>query len=119
MAIKKIELGWITTADIKTSKDFFTNKLGLKINVNDEQHGWMELTGKEDGAVLGVCTPMGQDKPGQNAVMVFTVDDIVTTKKELEDKGVKFVSEIIDLPNVRLATFVDPDGNKFQLAQNI
>jgi predicted enzyme related to lactoylglutathione lyase len=118
MAIKKIELGWVTTGNIEVSKEFFTKKLGLTVNVNDEQHGWMEFAAKDGGAIVGVCMPMGQEKPGQNAIMVFTVDDIVATKKELEARGVTFVGDIMDLPQVKLATFIDPDGNKFQLAQN-
>lgn len=118
MAIKKIELGWVTTGNFQASKAFFTEKLGLQLTVNDEKNGWMELVNKEGGTTLGVCTPMGDEKPGQNAIMVFTVTDIVATKKELEAKGVTFVSPIIDLVHVKLATFVDPDGNRFQLAED-
>lgn len=118
MAIKKIELGWVTTGNFRASQEFFTQKLGLQLTVNDEQHGWMELISKEGGTTLGICTPMGDEKPGQNAVMVFTVTDIEATKKELEAKGVTFVSPIIDLTQVKLATFVDPDGNRFQLAED-
>lgn len=119
MAIKKTELCWIVTVDVKKSRKFFTDTLGLKLNVNDEEHSWLELTGKEGGAMLGVCGPFFNEKPGQNAVPVFTVDDIIKTKKELEAKGVKFVGDIMELQDVKLATFVDPDGNKFQLAENI
>ena len=122
MAIKKIDLGWITVKDIQKSKEFFTKKVGLTLDTkgSNEEHNWLELAGPQGGTVLGVCTPYEDCKPGQNAVMVFTVDDIVQTKKEMEARGVTFEGDIMELSdNVKLATFVDPDGNKFQLAEDM
>jgi len=119
MAIKKIGLSWIAVSDFKKSEDFFVRILGLKVNNKSSEYGWLELTGMNGGAVLGVGEAMEQDKAGSNAVITFTVDNIEDTKQGLEDKGVK-VSEVMEVPgHVKLANFVDYDGNMFQLAEEI
>jgi predicted enzyme related to lactoylglutathione lyase len=50
----------------------------------------------------------------------MTVDNIVATKKELEAKGVTFIDEIMEIAgHVKMVTFTDPDGNKFQLVEEL
>lgn len=120
--IKNIGLSWITVADFKKSHEFFTKTLGLTTDSYNPEMGWMELKGQSGECSLGVgaYTPEhGEtDKPGQNAVVTFTVDDLLASKKTLESNGVKFVGEILEIPgHVKMVTFLDPDGNKFQLVQ--
>jgi predicted enzyme related to lactoylglutathione lyase len=120
MAIKSIDLAWISTKDMKKAKAFFADKLGLKIISDSPEYGWMEFTGSECGASLGV----GQDtkecdvKAGQNAIVTFTVDDIEKTKADLKAKGVTIVGDIMEVPgHVKLLYIKDEDGNLFHLAQ--
>ena len=120
MAIKRIDLSWIIASDLKKSKDFFTNTLGLKIHSSSDEYNWLEVGGKDGGCALGIGQQSDyqpDDKPGQNAVITFTVDDIVETKKELESKGVKIDDIMVIEGHVKLASFTDFDGNKFQLAE--
>ena len=122
MNIKKIELIWITVGNFERSKHFFTNTLGLKVSCATPEYNWLELQGIEGGTLLGVGTAHKDStiKPGMNAVVSMTVDDIVAAKKELEDKGVTFVGDIIEIPgHVKMAQFTDPDGNNFQLVQQL
>lgn len=124
MEIKGLHLGWIIVKDHAKSKEFF-KKLGLKLTSEDSNYGWAEFSGSEEGgALLGVgqespdCSEYGNLKAGMNAVMTMTVDDIVKAKAELEAQGVKFIGDIIEVPgHVKMATFVDPDNNMFQLVQ--
>lgn len=122
MAIRKIELGWITVSDFAQSKKFFVETLGLDVFSGCDEYTWLEVRGKDGGMLLGVGGS-GEGcglQPGQNAVMTMTVDDIIATRTELEAKGVKFISDVIEVPNiVKMAMFVDLDGNKFQLVQNL
>lgn len=122
MAIKKIGLSWITTADFKKAQHFFVDTLGLEACEINDQWGWMELKAQGDDAIMGVGK-QGEDdgfKAGTNGVITFTVDDIIQTKKELEAKGVSFVGDIVEVPNiVKMATFRDPDGNLFQLIESL
>jgi len=118
MAIKKIELGWIVVSDIERSQRLFVDTLGLKLENSAPEYSWLEVAGTEGGCTIGI----GADDTLQikNAVFTLTVDDIVATKKELEQKGVQFVSEIGEVPgHVKMATFHGPDGNMFQLVEKI
>jgi len=122
MAIKSMSLAWISASDIKKAKTFFADTLGLEVTTDSAEYGWLELKGKDGGFALGVgkSSPECPIKAGQNAVMTFDVDNIEETKKELESKNVKFLGDIEEVPgHVRLASFVDEDGNLFQLVQTL
>ena len=122
MAVKKIELISLSVADFARAKDFFTNVVGLEVKQVNSEFGWMELQGKDGGALLGIgqkneqCGNMDQ----KNAVISLTVDDIVATKADFEAKGVKFNGDIMEVPGqVKLASFADAEGNEFFLAENL
>lgn len=122
MNIKRMDMAWITVSDSKKAKEFFCDILGLKLTSEAPEYGWMELVGHEGGAALGIgqsCEETAPDvKPGQNAVVTMTVDDIVAMKKMLESKGVKFLGDIIEVPgHVKMALFCDADNNKFQIVE--
>lgn len=63
---------------------------------------WVEMTRLEGGTVLGVCQTNDDAefnspiKPGQNAIVTFTVDDIESAKKS---------SKIAELWSVLLLKF--------------
>ena len=126
MNIKRMDLAWISVKDIKKSEKFFAETLGLKVTTSTPEYGWLELAAKEGGCALGVGACSDTDeyenpvKPGMNAVLTMTVDDIVAAKKELEAKNVRFIGEIVEVPgHVKMATFADIDGNIFQLVQEL
>lgn len=134
MAIKAMNLVWITVSNLEKAEKFFTQSVGLPLKFADREHGWLEFSFAPEGFRLGVaqsqegdaccgqesekekcCRPEGA---GSNAVVTLEVDDIGASKKELESKGVTFSTPIMEFPgHVRLATFGDPDGNQFQLVQ--
>ncbi len=120
MAIKKVGLSWATVSDIKKSREFFTQTLGLKVIEDDEQYGWLELQGKAGGPVFGFCTSAGSEhvKPGSNAVVTFVTDTYDETKKEFIQKGIKLFDEVSGYPGVpRMICFRDLDGNLLQLVE--
>lgn len=122
MKIKQVSLAWITVSDIKKAQDFFCNTLGLQITQDSSaEHGWLELIGHDGGGVLGIAQDQDAPiKPGQNAILTFLVDDIISAHTELKEKGVSLIGDIIEIPgHVKMATFTDPDNNYFQLVQQI
>lgn len=122
MAIKKIELSWIVVSDIHRSKDFFKNTLGLNLNEYSEDFGWAELQGKEGGSLIGLAQHnKDYSVPvGSNAIMTFTVDNIEKSISELKNKGIVFIGDIIEVPNgPKMISFNDPDGNLFQLVEEM
>ncbi len=122
MKVKSIDLGWITVSDLEKARKFFGDTLGLELTTSNEQLGWLELEGKEGGAKLGVARAheKEQHRPGSNTVLTLKVDNIEQAKQNLEVKGVKFLGGVIEIPgHVKLATFVDPDNNTFQLVEDL
>ncbi len=116
-------MAWVIVADIKKAKKFFIDTLGLTTACCVDEHKWMELRAHGGGVVLGVgeCGP--EDalvKPGQNAIVTMTVDDIEAVRADLTKKGVVFKGEIIEVPgHVKMIFFVDPDNNLYQLVQDL
>lgn len=120
--IKDIKLGWTTTNDIAKARSFFVDTLGLKETDFNEKFGWLELQAKEGGFTLGIGQKNDHSpyQPGHNTILTFTVDDIKSAKSELEGKGVKFATDIYEVPgHVKLVDFVDNDGNVYQLVQQL
>lgn len=118
--IKSIGLSWVLVDDLKESVKFYTEVVGFTLVRFDETEGWAELSGSDGGTRLG----LGQKSdyvdihPGQNAIVSLPVDDILTVKADLMKKGVQMLGEIIDFPGLlKLQTFIDLDGNCFQLIQ--
>lgn len=120
--INKSELIWITTSDIKKARSFFEDTLGMRVMASDDNYGWLELQGNQGGCTLGVGNDSGYSpiKPGSNAVVTLSVDNIEQSKAALEAKGVRFIGEILEIPeHVKMALFVDFDNNHFQLVQKL
>lgn len=122
MKVNKIGLAWIVVTDVKKAKVFFSETLGLKVSSEAAEYGWLELQAEQGDMLLGVGQENDKDsiKPGQNAVVTFSIDDLDAAKAELEGKGVSFIGEVMEVPgHVKLALFTDPDGNHLQLVQQL
>ena len=121
MKITSMGLAWISVSKAATAKSFFSETLGMEVASAAEEYGWFEFVAADKTFRLGVgtdCTGNGPVKPGMNAVVTLTVDDVVAAKAELEAKGVTFVGDIQEVPgHVKMALFQDTDGNHFQLVQ--
>jgi len=121
MKTKGIFLSWIIVKDVPAAIKFYSEVVGLELKEYHKEFGWAELKGPE-GSLLGI----GQEDPqnpitaGSNAVVTVTVEDIEDAKRHFNNKGAKLVGETIEIPgHVKLQTFVDVDGNNFQLVQDL
>lgn len=120
--VNRSDLSWIMVSDINKAKKFFTEVLDLEVRADTPEYGWIELVAKDGGMALGVgqFNPEygTQVKPGQNAVVTFTVDDIQAAKNEFIKKSVTLLGDITEVPgHVKMLFFTDADGNIFQVAQ--
>lgn len=107
--------------------EFYCNGLGFKeafrIN-NDDGSLRIIYLHISDGQYLELCLG-GEIKLGfddQKSVGVrhvcFTVDDLVKSKLEMENRGVAFDSEILEMRDNNLAVYLfDPDGNKIEIVE--
>ena len=120
-----IEMAWVTVKDFNAAIDFFTNTLGLTLNMSSPEHNWAEFS-SPSGAHVGICqedtstecpSPI---KAGGNAVICFTVADIEATKAELVEKGVELVGDIQEVPgHVKLLLIRDNSGNFYHIVQDL
>ncbi len=116
-----MDLAWIIVSDTMRAEKFFSETLGLKMVVSSPEHAWSEWQAAEGSFRLGVGGASAEQpsmKAGQNAVLTLNVDNIESAMATLEAKGVQFFGGVVEIPgHVKMATFVDPDGNLFQLVQ--
>lgn len=107
--------------DFAEAKAFYSKRLGLMVEVADEEHGFcMFDTG---AAKLIVEAVDSEDEEGQHLIGRFTglsfpVEDIQSAHRQLCAVGVEFSGP----PQQQywggwLATFKDPAGNGLQLVQ--
>lgn len=109
----KMILAWYTVKDLEAAKKFYGETLGMKKAF--EMPGWAEFGESPDGPCIGLNQMV---EPATGATIVLRVDDIDKARAEMEAKGVKFPEPTQEIPGaVRLAVFLDQDGNKLQLAQ--
>lgn len=118
MKVTKIDLNWIVVSDLKKAVEYYTKTVGLKLMELSEEYGWAELQGHDGGCRLGIAQENKDEKAGQNAVMTFTVKNLDSAKNEMVEKGAKAEGEIIEVPgHVKMQTFQDEDGNRFQMCE--
>jgi catechol 2,3-dioxygenase-like lactoylglutathione lyase family enzyme len=118
---------WVS--DRKRSIEFYTEKLGFEVALQTEEFDWVEL------ALPGGFTKISLVEPRKDSgeayykwatqnIGVFTgisfeTEDIQKAYDELMAKGVKFSGPPDEAPwGGKMTTFVDPDGNEFQLVED-
>lgn len=105
--------------DLDAAIAWFKNALGFKEIFKVAEAGWAEVSTPAVGVTIGLRQSAEVGGRG-GATPVFGVADIDAARTELEGKGVRFEGETMELPGmVKLATFFDPDGNTYMLAQSL
>src|SRR5262245_4477995 len=101
----------LPTKDWETASTFYGETLGLPFGKRwgDRPAGEFE-TGTVTIALMQVDA-FGMDFSPSTTPLEFHVDDFDAAKAELESRGVKFVTEVIDSGVCKQAIFTDPDGN--------
>jgi len=85
---------------------FFRDKLGL--SACDVGGGWFIFDPPE--ADMGVHPTEGKEPPSGTAALSFYCDDIATTMRELQTRGVKFTQDVQD-HGYGLVTFFEVPGD--------
>ena len=120
MAVKEIGLSWIVVKDVKEAVLYYTEVVGLRLAEFNEEYGWAELEGFEGGSRLGIAQESAHEpvKAGQNAVVTFTVANLEACRTKMLAQGAELRGDVIEIAgHVKMQTFVDKDGNCFQICQ--
>ncbi len=107
----------VAVTDYARSLAWYRDVLGFEPLYRLDDLAWAELVTPLPGVTLGIGQSE-QVQPEGGATLTFGVTDIDATRARLEGLGVRFDGETGQVGEmVRLATFYDPDGNTFMLAQ--
>ncbi len=114
--------------DSQKAKDFYSNKLGLKVTEVPEMKGLLNLHIKGNENVM--IYPKPNHQPATFTVLNFMVPDVEKTVDELTAKGVKF--EIYNEENLKtdnkgisrgpgptIAWLRDPAGNFISIMEEV
>ena len=106
----------IPVKDMKSARAWYGDTLGFK-TVGKADEKWALLETPLPSLRLALFPAPKDAQPG-GAWLTFGVKDLDAARKKLEGKAVKFAGNSVTVPGmVKLATFEDPDGNKFKLFQ--
>jgi CreA protein len=106
-----------SVADLDSAIEWYRRLLGFEVIYKLDDMGWCELSTPWSGISIGLGQTE-EPKPG-GTTPVFGVKDITAARSHLEGNGVRFDGETQVIPEmVKLATFYDPDGNPWMLAES-
>ena len=113
--IKHIAFFAYPVSDIKRSRKFYEDVLGLRVSLNF-QDAWIEYD--ISGVTLAITNMVQELKPGAPAGFIgLEVDNIDSEVARLKSKGAVLKVDTFDTPGCRIAVFADPDGNGINLHQ--
>ena len=125
--VNKLTMVSVVVSDMKKSKEFYAEKLGLEVATDYRQNDdnwWVTLTLPRGGVSITLArsstTSNEPPKPGTMGFYLST-SDITAAHKELDEKGVN-PSEVRDNlygpgSGVKFFQLKDPDGNQVTFAQ--
>ena len=109
----------LSVKDLDASIPWYRDMLGFELIYRLENWGWCELKTSVPGVSLGLGET-DEVKTAGGATLTFNVTDIAAARGYLEERGVRFDGDTNEIEGmVKLATFYDPDGNSFMLAQSL
>ncbi|HEY3857031.1 MAG TPA: VOC family protein [Verrucomicrobiae bacterium] len=99
--------------DLKRSREFYENILGLKVTHISAGGAWIEY---DIGAATFCIGSYPEWKPsGDGTMAAFEVDDLDAEMARLKSLGVNVFMDTFDTPVCRCAMITDPDGNKLMI----
>jgi catechol 2,3-dioxygenase-like lactoylglutathione lyase family enzyme len=110
--------------DLDKAREFYEGKLGLSVEVLDEEHGVAKLKLADEGEVLMYLS--ADMRPASYTMLNFEVDDIDAAVDGLVDRGISFQlyegfqqdeKGIARGPGPQIAWFEDPSGNVIAVMQ--
>ena len=128
MVFGNISAAVLFVEDLNKCMLFYRDTLGLPPTFNDDVSYAFKL-GQQDFVILKISAAiemvteaaMGQHKGGWHNVLLCTgVDDVDAVYKDLTAKGLKFIKPPISQAwGRRTAYFADPEGNLWELWQEL
>ena len=103
--------------DYARARQFYTEVLELPVvgQIPGKEIEFLGIGGTTI-ELMGGADPESLAKPQAGLIhLAFEVEDVDATYRELRDRGVTFTIEPKSVGDLRVAFFVDPDGNELEL----
>ena len=108
----------LSVSDRAVTAEWFKLHFGFETLFSADDAGWTELSTNTDGVTIGLGD--AEEIKGGSTMPVFGVPDFDKSRKALEDAGVQFDGDTIEVEGmVKVAGFFDPDGNGLMIAQDL
>jgi CreA protein len=108
----------VNVSDFSAAVEWYEKALGFELVYSLDKYGWGEVRTPWGGVTIGL-SQVEELKHG-GTVPTFGVKDIDAARKHLESLDTRFDGETYEIEGmVKLATFYDPDGNAWMLAQSL
>lgn len=121
--VDKFLMFTMIVSDMPKAKEFYGDKLGLKIMNEyrqDEDRWWVSLALPEGGVTITLTTYRQNFNPGTTA-LYFSTSDLAAAHENLLNKGVETGGIRDDLhgpgSGVKFFNFKDPEGNLIHIEQ--
>lgn len=109
----------VNVASFDQAVEWYRDALGFELEYRLDEYGWGEMKTPLPGVNVGLGQTE-EPKTTGGTTPTFTVKDIDVARKHLEASGARFDGDTYEIEGmVRLATFYDPDGNPWMLAQSL
>ena len=108
----------LSVKDRTASASWFKEHFGFEQILSVDEAGWTELSTNTPNVTIGLGD--AEDVKGGSTMPVFGVDDFDMSRKALEEAGVQFDGDTIEVEGmVKVAGFFDLDGNGLMIAEDL
>lgn len=119
LAVNKVAFTMYPVTDVVRARKFYEETLGLAVGMAGNQGGmhWVEYDLPGGGCLALTNTTGDQPSAAAGGTIALEVEDLLRLKQHLEERGVKFKTDIIRGPRCRMAVCLDSEGNSILLHQ--
>jgi predicted enzyme related to lactoylglutathione lyase len=113
--VRGVDFVGMPTRDLAAAVTFYGSALGLPRSVYNEERNYAEF--ETGNLTLSIYNPekMGLEHNVNPNAVALHVDDVVSVRRQLEDRGISFQGDTFDTGVCHMALFADPDGNALML----
>jgi catechol 2,3-dioxygenase-like lactoylglutathione lyase family enzyme len=119
--VTRVWLASIPISNLEEAIDFYTQVLGLKLQLESKENQWAEVGPNEPSSKIALYVPSKEDprQPGGPSGVVLETDSIFEFHRKLVDEEVVFKLKPERRPwGGLLAVFLDRDGNEIEVVED-